>query len=75
MVSQYKSEQSIPFPAAVNIETVDQRPVSCRIQWSFNNFDKVDTVKFVTNCLLNYDDSNQLTDIQELPGLTELHNE
>jgi len=73
LVSLFKTVQSVPLPTSAIIESIDQQAKACRLQWSFRNLERIDSVKYSTNCFLNYDDSNRLTSISELPGLIE-HN-
>lgn len=75
IVERFKEEQRVPFPTAAQIDTVDRVPRSVRVHWSANNFERLDTVNFATNCLIDYDDSKQISAIHELPGLIELGNE
>ena len=65
----------MPFPTAVQIETIDGRPRAGRVHWSVNNYERVETVKFATNCLIDYDNSKQISAIHELPSPIELGNE
>lgn len=76
MVNLYKDVQRIPFPTSANIGTVDKQSRSVQVKWSFNNYERVEDVKFVTNCLVNYNESSEhIKNIQELPDITELNNE
>ena len=76
IVQQFKEEHKVPFPTAVQIDTIDAMPKACRVLWSVNNFERVDAVKFTTSCLIDYDgDSKQITTIHDLPGITEVSNE
>ena len=75
IVKLFKESQRVPFPTAVQIDTVDNVPRASRVHWSANNFERVEAVKFATNCLIDYDDSKQISAIHELPGLVELGNE
>ena len=76
IVQQFKEEHKVPFPAAVQIDTIDTVPRACRVLWSVNNFERVDAVKFITSCLIDYDgDSKQIITVHDLPGITEVGNE
>lgn len=76
IVQQFKEEHKVPFPTAVHIDTIDAVPRACRVHWSVNNFERVESVQFATSCLIDYDgDSKQIATIHELPGITEMSNE
>ena len=75
IVERFKEEQRVPIPTTAQIDTVDGVPRAVRVHWSVNNFERVAAVNFSTNCLIDYDDSNQISAIHELPGILELGNE
>ena len=74
-MKRFKESQRVPFPTAVQIETVNKVPRAGRVHWSVDNFERLETVNFATNCLIDYDDSKQISAIHELPGLIESGNE
>jgi len=75
LVNLYKDIQRTSIPTGAELAVENGRARSCRVQWSSGDFDRIETVKYVTNCLLNYDDNNQLMSVAELPGLLESNTE